>query len=113
MIIFRDFHSSTWTLGKIFFQKYHISFDKDKKTFGVYTIKDHIKIPYSIIIIITLSLALVSVILYIKFFIIIQKRKIRANELEDDYDYLPEKLYKKNNKFVNRNKNINEVDIIL
>jgi hypothetical protein len=39
MIIFRDFHSLTWTLGKIFFQKYHISFDKDKKTFGVYTIK--------------------------------------------------------------------------
>ena len=113
MIIFRDFHSSTWTLGKIFFQKYHISFDKDKKTFGVYTIKDHIKIPYSIIIIIILSLALVSVIIYIKFFIIIQKRKIRANELQDDYDYLPEKLYKKNNKFVNRNKNINEVDIII
>ena len=35
-----------------------ISFDKDKKTFGVYTIKDHIKIPYSIIIIIILSLTL-------------------------------------------------------
>ena len=63
MIIFRDFHSSTWTLGKIFFQKYHISFDKDKKTFGVYTIKDHIKIPYSIIIIIILSLTLLSVII--------------------------------------------------
>ena len=114
MIIFHDPPSITWSLGKIFFQKYHISFDREKKLFGVYTINyNNIPISYSLIIIIILSLALFIIIIYIKFCIVIQKRKTRANELQDDYDYLPQENYKNNKLFVSRNKNINGIDTIL
>ena len=106
MIIFQDFQSSSWSLGKIFFKKYHMLFDREKKIFGVYTIKNQFNFPITWIFIFILSLALVSIIIYIKYCITIQKRKIRANELQDDYDYVSQENYK-NKLFVSRNKNVN------
>ena len=81
-------------------------FDREKKIFGVYTIKNQFNFPITWIFIFILSLALVSIIIYIKYCITIQKRKIRANELQDDYDYVPQENYK-NKLFVSRNKNVN------
>ena len=112
MVIFQDYHSSTWNLGKIFFKKYHLFFDREKKIFGVYIKENQFYFPISLIFIIILSLALVSLIVYIKFFITIQKRKIRANELQDDYDYVPQDNYK-NKLFVSRNKNVNLIETFL
>ena len=112
MIIFQDFQSSSWSLGKIFFKKYHMLFDREKKIFGVYTIKNQFNFPITWIFIFILSLALVSIIIYIKYCITIQKRKIRANELQDDYDYVPQDNYK-NKLFVSRNKNVNLIETFL
>ena len=112
MIIFQDFQSSSWSLGKIFFKKYHLLFDREKKIFGVYTIKNQFYFPITWIFIILLSLALVSLIIYIKYCITIQKRKIRANELQDDYDYAPQENYK-NKLFVSRNKNVNGIETFI
>ena len=50
--------------------------------------KNKIKIPFSWILIFILFITLISVLIYIKFFIVKAKRKIRANELDDDYEYI-------------------------
>ena len=88
LIIFPDY-SDSWSFGKIFLQKYHILLDRDKKIFGLFlNDKNKIKIPFSWILIFILFITLISVLIYIKFFIVKAKRKIRANELDDDYDYI-------------------------
>jgi len=88
LIIFPDY-SDSWSFGKLFLQKYHILLDRDKKIFGVYpNDKNKIKIPFSWILIFILFITLISVLIYIKFFIVKAKRKIRANELDDDYEYI-------------------------
>ena len=88
LIIFTDY-SESWSFGKLFLRKYHLLFDRDKKIFGLYpNDKKTIKIPFSWILIFILLITLISVIIYAKFFIVKAKRKIRANELDDDYEYI-------------------------
>jgi hypothetical protein len=52
-------------------------------------------------IVIILSIALLGTIIFVKYYIPFTKRKIRANELEDEYDYTPQ-LLKNNNGNVNK-----------
>ena len=85
-----------WVFGEIFFRKYQISFDKEKKIYGLYKRKYNVtenensnKISYSHLSIILGILLLFSIfIIFYLFKIIKSKRKLRANELEDQYEYL-------------------------
>ncbi len=61
-------------------------FDRDKKRIAIYNpSKTKISIPYNLIIIVILLLIILYKILYDKVHI---KRKLRANELDDDYIYI-------------------------
>ena len=88
-IIFTRSSSVRWILGKQFFQKYQIILDRDKRTFGIYTsISNNTStLNFNWIIIIILLIALIICVFYIRK-LIKGKRKIRANELEEHYEYV-------------------------
>ena len=77
-------------LGKIFFKKYCIIFDQDGKTLGIYKqYKSNEKkgFNYQILIIIFCVFIIIGLFLYIKYLSPLRKRRIRANELEDQFSY--------------------------
>lgn len=95
-----------WYIGKPFFLKYKLYMDKDKKTIGLYKnynarevivveIETNNNIMY-ILIIILLACLLIGVLYY--FLKIRASRKLRANELEDKFSYIPISESKKKNK---------------
>ena len=93
-----------WILGEIFFKKYQIVFDKEKKIYGLYfkqsspNKKNFFKFSPWIIVLIFGLLLIISFFLIIYLYRIIKKRrKIRANELEDNFEYLPQLNYQVNN----------------
>ena len=93
---------SRWIFGKPFFKKYLVFFDRDRKIFGLYPkVKYSSKFSIAWIIVIILSIALLGTIIFVKYYIPFTKRKIRANELEDEYDYTPQ-LLKNNNGNINK-----------
>ena len=90
LIVFRK-SSINWKFGNVFFKKYQIYFDRDNKIFGVYLKnKSNINIPYTTFIIVILILALIvcGSLLYYFINLLKRKRKIRANELEDNFEYI-------------------------
>ena len=127
------FYKTGWILGNIFMRKYQFIFNLDTKEIGFYNPKlDKIlddndghqnssnnssnTIIY-VIIIIVLCLFLVGIVLFIKmkFYPKISKKK-RANELDDDYEYVTDKNVNNDlinndnnddNKLFNKNSNIN------
>jgi hypothetical protein len=94
MIIFKEYSYKLWTLGQIFMKKYNFYFDSDKKLIGCFEkiiqekeknnfITFFDKIKWYLFIIIGIIIG----------FLIGKKirdkaRKLRANELEDNYEYL-------------------------
>ena len=90
LIVFKK-SLSHWKFGNVFFKKYLIYFDKDNKMFGIYN-SNHsgLNISWTTIVIIILVIALLvcGILLYIFIKLLMRKRKIRANELEDNYEYL-------------------------
>ena len=77
-------------LGKIFFKKYNIIFDQDGKTLGIYKQYKSIEkrgFNYQILIIIVCVLIIIVMFFYIKYLSPLRKRRIRANELEDQFSY--------------------------
>jgi hypothetical protein len=89
-LIYFNEYGRGWEFGKPFFKRYNIIFDQDKKIIGI-----HRKINYknennysSTFIIIILILIILYLLGYIINYLINKKsKKIRANELEDDYEY--------------------------
>ena len=92
-----DYFEFFWTFGEPFFKKYNIIFNQDAKRFGFYTaINDEIneektfwqKNKWYIILIIILVLVFsglgIMIFLYLK---VLPKRKIKANELDDGFEY--------------------------
>lgn len=94
-------NEKNWVLGNSFFKKYDIVFDQDKKIIGYYInsnnsninddedkTKDKTNNKITLVIIIS-GVAIFFCLLTIIFLLlkIIQKRKKRANELDDLYDY--------------------------
>ena len=80
-----------WKFGNVFFKKYLIYFDKDNKMFGIYnTNNSGLNISWTTIVIILLVTALIvcGILLYIFIKLYMKKRKKRANELEDNYEYI-------------------------
>ena len=118
-MIFAD-NSYRWILGRPLFKKYTTVFDQDKKIFGFYTetneyntdnnnnnrdnnknyiLKDWL---YLIIILaaVFFTFCIILVIVLCKRYPL-GKRKIRANELDDDYEYCSDKDKNQNALFIN------------
>ena len=110
------YNEDTWKLGKIFLRKYHFGFNQDSKTIRFYNkmeiynqfkkgnnngnLKNNINLKFNknIIWIIVCVFCLIMGI-YIGNKIIIRNKKMRANELQDEYEYKVENVNnnKKNN----------------
>ena len=89
LIIFK--HDSTdffWEFGEVFFKKYQIIFDEEKGIIGFYNLKKIKAFNYSLLFIFLLIILVILLISVIIRMIIIKPRKLRANELEDNYDYI-------------------------
>ena len=95
LIIFEQYEKTNrWKFGNIFFKKFLMVFDQDKKQIGFYIKEGKNKIKNNnniIIIIIMISFIFVLILFVYKLFIKKNKRKIKANELEDNYEYKSEK----------------------
>ena len=111
-IIFVD-NSYKWIFGKPLFKKYTTVFDQEKKIIGFYTQtgeyklddneKDKTDILFFIILGCFIVLFSLLLILGIIFFCNypFNKRKIKANELDDDYDYTSNKDNNQDNLMIN------------
>ena len=95
LIVFRWFKSNKWNFGYPFFKKYQIFFDGDRKIFGLYLNdmnNNNINkfSPWILVFIFAFLFFLTLIILFIAIKKINNnKRKIRANELEDNFVYVP------------------------
>ena len=96
LILFK-WYIDKWNFGYPFFKKYQIFFDADRKIFGLYpnkTITNNNNkynfSPWILVFIFALLFIITFIILliFIKYFK--KTRKIRANELEDNFEYLPQ-----------------------
>ena len=95
LVVFRtDFWNIKWTFGKPYFKKYLSFYDKERKIYGIYHNKSSsFDIKNIIILFIIIQIFILVIYIIFKYYISLHnKRKIRANELEDDYDYLPKKI---------------------
>ena len=88
LICFTKNFKSEFAFGYFFFKKYLIIFEQDRKLIGFYK-NDKISYSYSWILTILFGIIIIGLIYYI-FKILKKKRKIRANELEEKFDYLPQ-----------------------
>ena len=117
-LIFKNigkFNENVWKLGKIFLKKYQFSFNQDSKMINFFVnmknnkikrtkkkgnIDTKFKINYLWIIVCIICLVIG---IYIGNKIIIQNRKKRANELQDEYDYKADNQDKNNNHLKEKN----------
>ena len=110
LVVYNSYGQNIWHFGKIFMKKYPFVFDYDKKTISFvniyninksdndqdnapemggneYSFKDYFKI----IIIIILIILCIIVGVFIGRMLWYKNRKKRANELDDDYEYIEKK----------------------
>ena len=99
LIIFREVDINSFRLGQIFLKKYNLVFNQDKKTIGYYSLGDKIRekeekidnknyrnnfsITNILLILILFCLIFIAIVFYKKRI----QRKMRANELEDQFQY--------------------------
>ena len=95
-IIFPISVKNNWVFGKPLFKKYQMVFDQDRKTYGFYlklnqnkneNLNNSLKISWTLVVI----LVIVSLILiyFLKRLISKLPRRLKANELEDNFTYEP------------------------
>ena len=87
LIIF-DFNNKlvNWKMGKPFFKKYQLSFESDRKLIVFYNGKNKINILWIIVICLILIIIILILLMIRKY--LQMPRKIRANELNEDFEYL-------------------------
>ena len=76
-------------------KKYQLIFEPNESSIGIYLKKEKLYIFYIIIIILTIFIFLLS--FFLNKQLILKKRKLRVNELDENVDYIPKKDYKKIN----------------
>ena len=100
LVIFPWYMGIQWRLGLPFFKKYEFVFNSDKKIIGVYDKVLEVNIILQNSWKNNLIILLFVIISFMTFFIykiyIHKPRKIRANELIDNYEYIPEIIDFKN-----------------
>ncbi len=96
MIIQKQYYNDRWILGKPFFKKYNLIFEYDSKQIGLYTQtsnenntknQNQNSFIYLLIIIGLIIIIIFLVIVLYKCYIILPRKK-RANEMNDDYEYI-------------------------
>ena len=103
LVVFSD--DNFWILGKPFFKKYQIIFDKDKKTIGYYKIynndnNNNFSFNKLFFVIIILIIIIIFLLYKISFKKETNSKKIRVNELRENYEYLSEDDLENNKKKV-------------
>ena len=106
----------TWDFGEPFFKKYKIIFDNENQIMSIYNknfqsennflneIKKNKNFFISIIIIIILILIIIIISFYfIKFFKSMPRKKKSNELLDDNYEYISQNEYEKNNKLLELN----------
>ena len=94
LIIFHPYKSNKWTLGIPLFTKYLINFNQDKKLIGFYIddkIKEEKNRIFLKLFIISILVNVIILIICLYYKIVKKNKKIRANELEENFDYSPYK----------------------
>ena len=89
-VIFDTTYADKWRLGEVFQKKYRLFLDMDSNLFGFYT-KNNSKSATFYFIVLIAFLVFIIIFLSITLFKNIignKNRKIRANELEDNYEYI-------------------------
>ncbi len=83
------FGRMNWVIGEVFLKKYFIVFNQEKQMIGFYTkLNTSINLPISwILVFIFVTISLILAIIVYKL-LNQKKRKIRANELEEDIEYV-------------------------
>lgn len=93
LISFYDSHSGDLILGEIFLKKYKLIIEYNYKMIGFYTkIKDKSSLNIKDYLTLIVFIIMIIIIILLIYFLIKShrnKRKIRANELEDNYEYFP------------------------
>ena len=101
------YSTSSFRLGKPFFKKYLITFNQDTKMIGYYkniiNNKNNIKNIYPWIITIFCIFCMLLMGYYLFYYRPYKLRKKRANELEDDYEYVSNKNDDNNKKYFSIN----------
>ena len=93
LIIFSNKKINSWILGEIFIKKYQLIFEPNESSIGIYLETQKMNVYYVIFSILIIS---VFILIYLSYKqLITKKRKIRANELEENIDYTSKEDYKK------------------
>ena len=103
LIVFNNYFNSKWIMGVPFLKKYQMIFDQDRAIIGFYIYskeKNRNLNMASIISLIFLFIIIILIGLYLRI-LFEKRRKIRANEIDENYDYIPYK-----NESINDNSNI-------
>jgi hypothetical protein len=90
LIVFSVKSNYDWILGSPFLKKYQMIFDKDKKIISIYEKDDNHNISFAYIIIFILIVIIIFLVFYIVFYLFKNKRKLRANEIDENFEYLPQ-----------------------
>ena len=88
LIVFPVQHSYDWKLGLPFFKKYNLYFDLDKKRIGIYKDIKGSSFNFAILLFIILIGIIIGMGIFIYRILKNKSRKIRANELNDDFEYI-------------------------
>ena len=85
----RTSKDGVWFLGKPFFKKFQLTFNMDLKTIGFYkpVLKHDNYNNINTFLIIIFGTLITSLLIYIIMYKLRKPRKLRANELNDEYDY--------------------------
>ena len=90
LIVFPNILNNEIILGTPFLKQYDIVFDMKQKKIGFYTEKNKSTgFTLTHLIIIILIFVIIGLVLFIYFSLCKKKRKLRVNEIEDDFDYVP------------------------
>jgi cbb3-type cytochrome oxidase subunit 3 len=82
-----DSFEKRWSFGYYFMKKYLIIFDQNRKLIIFYNKIKENNIQISIIISIIFGIIIIGLVIYI-YNNLKKKRKIRANELEENFEYI-------------------------
>ena len=88
LILFPTILTYEWKLGLPFFRKYDFVFDMDKKFIGFYIGKSGFTLNLWIILFLVLIIIIIIMGFIIYFLLNKKPRKIRVNELDEQYEYL-------------------------
>ena len=99
----RTSKNGVWFLGKPFFKKYQLTFNLDSKIIGFYKpiLKKNIFSHINTFLILFFGILITTLLIYIIIFKLRKPRKLRANELNDEYDYTTQ-INKLNNNIKNK-----------